>query len=311
MMKLKQLFARFRDWQRNPFHFKPMVRQSHKCLSCGHEYEGNFCPNCGQKADTVRLSWRSVFAKMFDVWDVEKNSLPTTLLHLLLRPGYMICDYLDGRRRPYYSPVMLVFILAVVDAIIESFTGVSSIQTSSDQFSTSLTAFREWCEHNEGWSYVIHNFAMLLPTWLLFRYSPRHNRHTLPETFFILTFISALLMFLEVLGDAIGSAFRVFQVGLMPFAILFSYGPVFGYGIWGTLWRFFLCLLSGMEFILLMGVIVDIVMGYPYFKDAVQQLLIAVGITIVLLAVSTFINRYGEQRRKAKEKSLDMEGKAC
>ena len=56
MMKLKQLFARFRDWQRNPFHFKPMVRQSHKCLSCGHEYEGNFCPNCGQKADTVRLS---------------------------------------------------------------------------------------------------------------------------------------------------------------------------------------------------------------------------------------------------------------
>ncbi len=28
-MKLKQLFARFRDWQRNPFHFKPMARAAH------------------------------------------------------------------------------------------------------------------------------------------------------------------------------------------------------------------------------------------------------------------------------------------
>ena len=201
-MKLKQLYTRFRDWQRNPFHFKPMVREAHRCLTCGHEYEGNFCPNCGQKGNTGRLGWHSVFAKMFDVWDVEKNSLPTTL-------------YLDGRRRPYYSPVMLVFILAIVDAIVESFVGVSEPRTPSDTLSTSITAFREWCHQNEGWSYVIHNFALLLPTWLLFRYSPRHPRHTLPETFFILTFISALLQFLEVLGDAFGNSFRVFQLLLM------------------------------------------------------------------------------------------------
>ena len=112
MMKQMQLYARFRDWQRNPFHYEPMAHEVHRCLSCGYEYEGNFCPNCGQDSNTGRLGWHSVFAKMFDVWDVEKSSLPTTLLHLLSRPGYMICDYLDGRRRPYYSPVMLVFILA-------------------------------------------------------------------------------------------------------------------------------------------------------------------------------------------------------
>ena len=89
-MKLKQLYTRFRDWQRNPFHFRPMVRKTHQCLNCGHEYEGNFCPCCGQKNSIGRLSWHSVFAKVFDVWDVEKNTLPATLLHLLLRPGYML-----------------------------------------------------------------------------------------------------------------------------------------------------------------------------------------------------------------------------
>ena len=301
-MKLKQLYARFRDWQRNPFHFKPMVREAHRCLSCGHEFEGNFCPNCGQKSDTGRLGWHSVFAKMFDVWDVEKNSLPTTLLHLLTRPGYMICDYLDGRRRPYYSPVMLVFILAIVDAIVESFVGVPDSKTSSEFFSTSITSFRAWCEQNEGWSYVIHNLGLLLPTWLLFRYSPRHPRHTLPETFFILTFISALLQFLEVMGDAFGNSFRVFQILFMPFILMFCYGPVFGYGVWGTLWRFFLCSLAGVQLILLSGIAVDIVMGYPYSKVVGYQMLIVAGITIVLLAVITLINRYGEQRRKAKEK---------
>ena len=301
-MKQMQLYARFRDWQRNPFHYEPMAHEAHRCLSCGHEYVGNFCPNCGQDSNTGRLGWHSVFAKMFDVWDVEKSSLPTTLLHLLTRPGYMICDYLDGRRRPYYSPVMLVFILAIVDAIVESLIGESASHSPSDSLSTSIAAFREWCDQNEGWSYVFHNFALLLPTWLLFRYSPRHPRHTLPETFFILTFISALLQFLEVMGDAFGNSFRVFQLLLMPFLLMFCYGPVFGYGIWGTLWRFVLCSLTGVQLILLSCIAVDIVMGYPYSKDLGYQLLIVAGITIVLLAVCTLINRYGENRRKAKEK---------
>ena len=271
-MKQKHLYARFRNWQHNPFHFEPMVRETHRCLSCGHEFEGNFCPNCGQQSDTGRLGWHSVFAKMFDVWDVEKNSLPTTLLHLLLRPGYMICDYLDGRRRPYYSPVMLVFILGVANAIVESLVVQPTYHPSSEAFSTSINAFQEWCNENEGWSYVIHNFALLLPTWLLFRYSPRHPRHTLPETFFILTFISALLQFLEVMGDAFGTAFRVLQICMMPFVIMFCYGPVFGYGIWGTLWRFFLCVLTGVEIILLSGIAVDIIMGYPYLREVRQSI---------------------------------------
>lgn len=302
-MKQKQLYTRFREWQRNPFQFRPMVRKTHQCLNCGHEYEGNFCPNCGQKNSIGRLSWHSVFAKVFDVWDVEKNTLPTTLLHLLFRPGYMICDYLDGRRRPYYSPVMLVFILAIADAIVESFFKMPGIPTPSDSYSTSITAFQGWCDQNEGWSYVIHNFAMLFPTWLLFRYSPRHPRHTFPEAFFILSFISALLLFLEILGDALGTPMKVFQICMIPFVIMFCYGPVFGYGIWGTLWRFFLCLLSGIELILISGITVDIVMGYPFSKDVGYQLMFAFGMTIVLLTVSTIINRYGEHRRKAKQGS--------
>lgn len=296
--KLKQLFARFRAWQRNPFHSKPMAREVHHCLNCGQDFEGNFCPSCGQKANVGRLGWKSVMEKVFDVWDMEKGSLPTTLWHLLWRPGYMICDYLDGKRRHYYSPVMLVFILGVVDAIVESLVETPSFHEPSHSVSTSITAFQQWCEQNEGWSYVIHDFALLLPTWLLFRYSPRHPRHTLPEAFFILAFISALLQFLEILGDSFGTVFKVLQLLFVPVIILFCYGPVFGYGIWGTLWRFFLCLLSAVEIILLTGFSLDFIMDKPFSTTVFFQLLILGGITFVMLAASILIGWFGERRRR-------------
>lgn len=61
-----------------------------------------------------------------------------------------------------------------------------------------------------------------------------------------------------------------------------------------------------MELILLSGITVDFIMGYPFSKDVGYQILIVIGLTTVLLAVSTFINLYGEKRRKAKEKGRQV-----
>jgi len=51
--------------------------------------------------------------------------------------------------------------------------------------------------------------------------------------------------------------------------------------------------------VFILAIVVDIIMGYPYLREGGYQLLIVAGITIVLLAAGTFINRYGERRRKA------------
>ena len=35
-----------------------------KCLNCGNEFEGKFCPECGQKADTGRFTMRFIFENL-------------------------------------------------------------------------------------------------------------------------------------------------------------------------------------------------------------------------------------------------------
>ena len=87
---IKKLFTRFRAWQRNPRTYAPMSRKEQHCLNCGQDFEGNYCPRCGQEASTGRLSWNTVWVKVIDVWDVEQHSLPLTLWHLIWRPGYLI-----------------------------------------------------------------------------------------------------------------------------------------------------------------------------------------------------------------------------
>ena len=304
MFKVKELFLRFRAWQRDPFTFKPLNDEPQSCLNCGLEFKGDYCPRCGQKTGEVRLGWMNVWTKIIDVWDVKQRVLPRTIFHLLFRPGYMISDYLDGRRRPYYSPVMLAFIFGILDAFVESIVGTRVLPAKTDIQSVSLTAFQNWCEHNESWSFVIHNLSIIPATWLLYRYSPRHPRHTPPETFFILIFISSLLQLLNLLNDIFGKSFEVPHLLFVPFIILFCYGPVFGYGIWGTIWRFVICLLTSAILIPLVAFGVDFVMGYPVNTEYFIQFLVFFAILAVVVVLATLLSRHTERLRLAKAAAM-------
>lgn len=37
-----------------------------KCLNCGTEFEGKFCPECGQSAKTGRYTTRFIFENMME-----------------------------------------------------------------------------------------------------------------------------------------------------------------------------------------------------------------------------------------------------
>ena len=161
-----------------------MSRLKRHCLNCDEDYEGNYCPRCGQAANTGKLGWNMVWEKVIDVWDVEQHSLPLTIWHLIWRPGYLIRDYLDGRRQLYYSPVMLLIMLGVAITLVKMIPGEGPDHTPIRD-SVTLDAFMKWVSTNMGWGYIILNSFLILPTWIAFRYSPLHSRHTLPEGFFI------------------------------------------------------------------------------------------------------------------------------
>ena len=110
-MNIREIYQRFRLWQRTPTATAPLAPgEQHVCKNCGESFDGRYCPRCGQAGKTARLTLRNVMANALDVWGAGNRSMPRNILHLLLRPGYMIADYLQGHRQPYYPPFKMLFI---------------------------------------------------------------------------------------------------------------------------------------------------------------------------------------------------------
>ena len=75
-----------------------------KCLNCGTVFEGDFCPKCGQSAKTGRFTlkfiWENLIAAIFGSY----GGIWFTLKNMFTRPGKMMVEILDGKRRSYFSP---------------------------------------------------------------------------------------------------------------------------------------------------------------------------------------------------------------
>ncbi|MDQ0064619.1 DUF3667 domain-containing protein [Chryseobacterium lathyri] len=82
------------------------------CLNCGHKISGEFCSHCGQKADTARITPRSLIKTdvLGSIWHIEERFF-RTLKHILFGPGRMAMDYISGKRIKYYNLFSLLLIL--------------------------------------------------------------------------------------------------------------------------------------------------------------------------------------------------------
>ena len=109
---LRERYRAFRQWQQRSYHVP--VRNAtveHDCPTCETHFCGNFCPNCGQPAAMKRYSARLAFLHFLDAWGLGSDILYRTLRDLLLRPGYLIRDYLNGKRMAYFPPIKLMFLV--------------------------------------------------------------------------------------------------------------------------------------------------------------------------------------------------------
>ena len=123
-MKIEQLktyFHRFHRWQQEgPRYVNKHPGTVLRCANCGAEVADNFCPRCGQHAGVGRVTWRSVRESIGKVLGLDSRSFPYTLLQLLLRPGYLVRDYISGRRQVSYPPVSMLAIVSLVAVLVES-----------------------------------------------------------------------------------------------------------------------------------------------------------------------------------------------
>jgi len=109
----------FHIWQRRPHELAPLSEESRTCSSCGTVYQGNYCPRCGQSARVGRFSFKKAALLFLDVWGVGNRSMFRSLRDLMLRPGFMIRDYLRGMQSAYFPPFKMFFLLAAFSLVVE------------------------------------------------------------------------------------------------------------------------------------------------------------------------------------------------
>ena len=91
------------------------------CLNCGTELRGQYCGHCGQRARSRLISlWELIQDAFGDLFELDSR-LWRTIVPLLIRPGQLTRDYLEGRRARYMPPFRMYLVLSVVFFVVAFF----------------------------------------------------------------------------------------------------------------------------------------------------------------------------------------------
>ena len=184
------------------------------CANCGASVPGKFCGNCGQRLHSpVHSVWHFIGEATEDLTHVDSR-VWRTLIALLIKPGFLTREFLDGRRASYLPPVRLYLVLSVIFFLLAAiWTAPVAVVQTNDQGAGIVTpsvdevaaprpgetaAQREKrvCNiHYEGWGSATFEPALGKACLQLVA----GNSHTLRETFFHIL-PRALFVFLPLLA---------------------------------------------------------------------------------------------------------------
>ena len=287
------------------------------CNNCGHEFVGNYCPYCSQKRGIGRITWKSVAKGIGEVWGLHNRSMFYTLVQLFLRPGYFISDYIGGKRQVSFPPVKMLVLIGVLGVIVDFLTGAihgmvyshgEKMGYVNDVFnwlnvhvngmfpppSEYLSGVLNWLNtHPDVFSLILLSF-LIIPIYFIFRFAPRNTRHSIPQGFFIQVFSTAVFMVMNMLYDITALGWLVVLLSIV--LIFVTYKQLFGYGLWGTLWRLVMAFLCAFT---LLSVMLNFNYGIYLLEQGNEETArgfflnvpIALLILIVILAACYFISK--------------------
>ena len=84
------------------------------CLNCGAHLQGPYCHACGQTADDHHRSIGHLVLEVFEGFTHVDGRLAQTLPALLLHPGRLALDQIEGRRQRHVPPFRLFLVTLLI-----------------------------------------------------------------------------------------------------------------------------------------------------------------------------------------------------
>ncbi len=92
-----------------------------ECLNCGAHMRGQYCGQCGQRARSRLISlWELVREAFGDLFELDSR-LWHTAVPLMIKPGLLTFDYLQGRRARYMPPFRMYLVLSLLFFLVAFF----------------------------------------------------------------------------------------------------------------------------------------------------------------------------------------------
>lgn len=300
-MNLKEKYRVFKEWQQRPYQVAPLTQEEHTCATCGTSYQGNYCPRCGQSSRIGRYSMKTAFLLFLDVWGLGNRGMFRSIRDLLLRPGYMIRDYLGGMQMAYFPPFKMFFLLATLSILVNGGLNIkgdnqfetavqtyersfdmsirtvpadenTSVETGKDKadielqdrINNNVRSFIRFVFDHQTIIELVWLLVLSLPLYVLFRNCP-----AIPDLYYTEFFVA--MIYITNLMNIVSTVFSFFCVDLSinglltPLLSIIALKQLCGYSylrtILGLIASFIIISIAVMIIIVLVGVVIGIVMA--------------------------------------------------
>lgn len=97
------------------------LSETPNCLNCGSQLSGQYCGHCGQRSRSRLISlWELISDAFGDLFEFDSR-LWQTVLPLLLKPGRLTREYLQGRRARFMPPFRMYLVMSVIFFVVAFF----------------------------------------------------------------------------------------------------------------------------------------------------------------------------------------------
>jgi hypothetical protein len=86
--------------------------EEQKCANCGFPAPLSYCPSCGQKVVTKPPSVLEIFHDFYSQFTKVDSKGIRTILTLVLSPGKLSKDYVEGKRARYLTPLKIFLLIS-------------------------------------------------------------------------------------------------------------------------------------------------------------------------------------------------------